>query len=266
MEQVVDYVLHKKEEIKKQAEKIKDNLKMVIIQVNDDPASNSYIKGKMKDLGEVGIKFELMKLSKDISETNLLKIIDNLNNDDSITGFIVQLPLPSQISEEKIKRSVTSKKDIDGFNPLSSFIPATPKGIITYLKDNDVELKGKNAVILGRSEIVGKPMHQVLLKEDMNVTILHSKTSEEDKKFYIEHADLIIVAIGKPYFLKKGQYNYKKDAIVIDVGINRVDDHLVGDCEPDLDVKFQTPVPRGVGLLTRLALILNLMEAYNNGL
>lgn len=258
---ITDYVISKKEEIKKKVSEAKKPLKMIIVQINDDPASEAYVKGKMKDLSEVGINYELLKLSKEISQDNLLKIMDKLNKDDSLTGYIVQLPLPPQIDEEVVKRSVAPSKDIDGFNPLSDFVPATPNGIITYLKDNNVELEGKNAVIIGRSEIVGKPMHQVLLKNNMNVTIIHSKTKEEDKKFYLEHADLIVVAVGKPYFLKKDQYELKKDAIVIDVGINRVDGHLVGDCEPDLGVAFQSPVPKGVGLLTRLALILNLMEA-----
>lgn len=189
-----------------------------------------------------------------------MKFVDKLNNDDSITGFIVQMPLPKQIDEEKVKRAVIKEKDVDGFNPLSKFSPATPKGILTYLEDNDFEFSGKNAVILGRSNIVGKPMHDLLLKKNMNVTILHSKTSEEDKKFYIEHADLIVVAIGKKYFLDN-RYNYKENCVVIDVGINRdVDNHLYGDCVPDLKVNFLSPVPGGVGLLTRLALTLNLLE------
>ena len=139
---------------------------------------------------------------------------------------------------------------------------ATPKGILTYLEDNNFDFSGKNAVILGRSNIVGRPMHDILLNKNMNVTILHSKTNEEDRKFYIEHASLIVVAIGKKYYLDN-RYNYRDDCVVMDVGINRdIDNHLYGDCIPTLNVKFQSPVPRGVGLLTRLSLTLNLIECY----
>ncbi len=268
MVEISDYVHNKKEEVKGFISSLnknsKKNLKIVIVQVNDDEASNSYIKGKIKDLCELGISHQLLKLKKDISENALFEIIDQLNKDESVTGFIVQLPLPPQIDENKVKRMIDPKKDLDGFNPLSPFLSATPKGILTFLKDNRYVMVGKNAVIIGRSDIVGKPMAKALLNENMNVTILHSYTTKEDRKFYLEHADLIIVAVGKPYFIKKDEYKFKKDAVIIDVGINRVNGHLIGDCEPDLGVYFQSPVPRGVGLLTRLALILNLLEAYKN--
>lgn len=266
MELIENYVERKKEELK--LKPYLKEAKMVIVQVNDDPASNSYIKGKTKDLSEVGINNEHLKLSPNICEEDLLKIIDLLNKKEDVHGFIVQLPLPKQIDEWKVKTSIVPQKDIDGFNPLSKFIPATPKGILTYLEDQNFSFESKNAVIIGRSEIVGKPMHQVLLDKNMNVTILHSKTSSLDKKFYLEHADLIIVAVGKPHFLKKEDYNLKPSAIVFDVGINRIFNSelnkniLVGDCEKDLNVSFQSPVPKGVGLLTRLALLLNLEEAY----
>ena len=137
--------------------------------------------------------------------------------------MIVQLPLPKQISEERIKLAVDPKKDIDGFHPLGSFDPCTPKGIVDYLSAEGFNFKGKNAVVLGRSNIVGKPMAKMLLKKDCNVTVLHSKTSEEDKKFYLAHADLIVVAIGRLGYLD-GRFQYKKDAIIVDVGINRGED------------------------------------------
>ena len=146
-------------------------------------------------------------------------------------------------------------------HPLSSFIPCTPKGIVSYLENEGFTFSGKNAVVLGRSNIVGKPMARLLLSRSCNVTVLHSKTSIEDKKFYIKHADLIVVAIGKEGFLNN-DFEYNKDCYVVDVGINRgVDGKLHGDAIPNLPVKLQTPVPGGVGLLTRLALLENLMEA-----
>ncbi len=266
MEEIIEYVKNKKEKIKDYVNNLTNfykPLKIVIVQINDDPASNAYVKGKIKDLSELNISYQLMKLKNDISEKDLLEVVDRLNKDNSVTGFIVQLPLPPHINEKNIKNSIIPTKDLDGFHPLSKFISATPKGIIEFLKDNNYEFDGKNAVILGRSEIVGKPMAKILLAKNMNVTVLHSFTTFEDRKFYLEHADLIIVAIGKPHFIKKNEYNFKKDAVLFDVGISRVDGKLLGDCEPDLGVSFQSPVPKGVGLLTRLALILNLLEAYN---
>ncbi len=262
MQEIKEYVTIKKQKIKEYIDALSVKPKLVIVQVNEDKASCAYVNGKLKDLSEIGAVGELIKLDINVSQDELLSVIERLNKDESVDGFIVQMPLPKQIDEEVIKRSVIPIKDVDGFNPLSTYLSATPKGILTYLEDNDFEFNGKNAVILGRSNIVGKPMHDILLNKNMNVTVLHSKTSEEDRKFYIEHADLIVVAIGKKYYLDN-RYNFKDNCIVMDVGINRdVDNHLYGDCVPDLKVKFQSPVPRGVGLLTRLSLTLNLIECY----
>lgn len=262
MEDIKSYTIKKKDEYKRVVASLTTKPKLVIVQVNEDPASNAYIRGKLKDLDEIGAIGELIKLPMQTSQEDLLKIVDRLNKDKSVTGFIVQLPLPKGIDEELIKRSVNPEKDVDGFNALSDFVPATPKGIETYLVDQEIELDSKNAVVIGRSNIVGKPMQRVLLSHNMNVTILHSHTSKENMKFYIEHADLIVVAVGKSHFLTN-EYNFKKDAIVMDVGINRNDEgKLEGDCVPNLSVAYQSPVPGGVGLLTRLALTINLMEAY----
>lgn len=262
MQEIKEYVTIKKQEIKDFISTLVLKPKLVIVQVNDDKASCAYVNGKLKDLNEIGATGELIKLDTNITQDELLNLIKRLNEDESVDGFIVQMPLPCQIDEELVKRSVNPIKDVDGFNPLSTYLSATPKGILTYLEDNKFEFNGKNAVILGRSNIVGKPMHDILLNKNMNVTVLHSKTTEEDRKFYIEHADLIVVAIGKKYYLDN-RYNYKSNCIVMDVGINRdIDNHLYGDCIPNLNVKFQSPVPRGVGLLTRLSLTLNLIECY----
>ena len=260
MRTIKEYIVDKKEFIKNEIDSLAKKPKLVIVQVNDDPASNAYIRGKLKDSAEVGFDSELIKLSETTSEKDLLDLVEKLNHDDSVTGFIVQMPLPKGIDEEKVKRAVTPSKDVDGFNPLSDLNPATPQGIVTYLKDEGFSFKGKNAVVLGRSNIVGRPMARLLLDESMNVTVIHSKTSEEDKRLYLKNADLIVTAVGKIGVLSN-DYEYKKDAVVIDVGINRGDDgKLHGDALPELNVGFQTPVPGGVGLLTRLALLLNLLK------
>ena len=259
MQIIKEYVLEKKERIKKQLAS-KDPLKMVIIQVGHVPASDRYVRNKAKDAAEVGIDCEIINIPETTTEDELLTLIDGLNCDDTVTGYLVQLPLPKGISEEKVKVAITPDKDIDGFHPLSKTVPATPLGIYNYLKDMNYEFKGKNAVVIGRSNIVGKPMAQLLLKESMNVTVLHSKTSEADKAFYLKHADLIVVATGHMRTLTS-TYKLKARAIVFDVGINVGEDgKLHGDCDLDLHVKFQSPVPGGVGLLTRMSVIDNLIE------
>ncbi|MBO4682818.1 MAG: bifunctional 5,10-methylenetetrahydrofolate dehydrogenase/5,10-methenyltetrahydrofolate cyclohydrolase, partial [Bacilli bacterium] len=215
----------------------------------------------IKDATEVGIEVDLVKLPTTISQEDLIKEIDKINKNDDIDGLIVQMPLPKQIDEEIIKLAVDPAKDIDGFHPLTKMDPCTPKGIINYLRDENIPLCGKNAVVIGRSNIVGKPMARLLLSENCTVTTVHSRTPKEDMKFYIEHADIIVLAIGKAGFLDRS-YNYKPDAVIVDVGINRIDGKLHGDAERDLPVKLQTPVPGGVGLLTRLTLLTNLMQAY----
>ncbi|MPM78008.1 Bifunctional protein FolD protein [bioreactor metagenome] len=262
---IKEYVLLRKEQIKSEINGFKRKPFFAIVQVNDDPASNSYIKGKIKDAEELGISTDLIKLDESTTESELLKLIETLNNNGQIDGFIVQLPLPKHISEDKIKMAINPHKDIDGFHPLSTLSPCTPKGIVDYLKFINEKIEGKNAVVIGRSNIVGKPMAKILLKENANVTILHSKTKLEDMQFYLSHADIIVVAIGKLHFLDE-RFNYKPTAIIVDVGINRDENGLHGDALPNLKVRIQTPVPGGVGLLTRLALMENLIEVYKNGI
>lgn len=260
---IKEYVQTRKEELKEEISSYSRVPQFVIVQVNDDPASNAYIKGKLKDAAEVGINCELRKFDINISQEDLIEEIKKINKDSKVDGLIVQMPLPKHINEEEIKLAVDPKKDVDGFHPLSNLDPCTPKGIINYLKHCNTNFVGKNAVVIGRSNIVGKPMAKLLLKEHCNVTVLHSRTTREDMEMYISHADIIVIAIGKPCFLNSS-FSYKKDAIIVDVGINRVDGHLVGDAEPNLPVKLQTPVPGGVGLITRLTLLDNLMEIYRN--
>ena len=257
MQNIKEYVEAKKTDLRGQL--VGNNLKAVIIQVGSLEASNRYVRNKIKDLEEVGIATHLIKLPETISEEDLLNSLSCLNSNPEVTGYLVQLPLPKHISEEKVNLAIDPKKDIDGFHPLSKTVAATPLGAFNYLKDMNYEFSGKNAVIIGRSHIVGRPMHKLLLDADMNVVILHTKTSEEDKRFYLEHADLIIVAAGKAGVLNSS-YKLKESAVVLDIGINfNEEGKLIGDCEQNLPVAFQSPVPGGCGLLTRLAVIENLV-------
>ena len=259
MQVIKEYVAEKKERLKKELSE-QDPIKMVIVQIGHVPASDRYVRNKAKDAAEVGIDCEIDNLPEDIEEEVLLDMLEGLNKEHSVNGYLVQLPLPKHISEEKVKLAVAPEKDIDGFHPLSKTVPATPLGIYNYLKDMNYEFVGKNAVVIGRSNIVGKPMAQLLLKESMNVTVLHSKTPEVEKRMFIRHADLIVVATGHRHTLT-ADYELKPTAVVIDVGINvNEEGKLDGDCDRDLPVAFQSPVPGGVGLLTRLSVIDNLIE------
>lgn len=256
---VKEYVNLRKDEMKNLVLKMDKKPCIAIVQVNEDAGSNAYVKGKLKDANELGINADLIKLPLDTKQEELLEIIDQLNKDKVHDGFIVQMPLPKGIDEETIKLAVSPNKDVDGFHPLSKLSPCTPKGIMNYLHHENIPILGKNAVVIGRSNIVGKPMAKLLLKESANVTVLHSKTSFEDMFRYIENADIIVIAIGKKHFLDN-KFKYKKSAVIIDVGISRDESGLHGDALPDLPVYLQTPVPGGVGLLTRLALYENLLE------
>lgn len=259
------YVLERKEQLKHLISQSIKKPHLVIVQMNDDAASNAYVRGKIKDCEEVGIIAELIRVPLDETEEQLCARLEELNQRDDVDGYIVQMPLPSHIHEEKIKLLVHPKKDVDGFHPCSLYQPCTPKGVIDYLLHENMVFRGKNAVVLGRSYIVGRPLAKMLLDLDTNCVVLHTKTTEKDKKRYIEHADFIFSAVGKPGVLDE-RYQYKKDAVIVDIGISRVDGHLHGDAKPNLPVLLQTPVPGGVGLLTRLTLLWNVWEAYQHGI
>lgn len=258
---IKEYIASRKQEIKAYVEGLEVKPHLVIVQINEDQASNAYVKGKLKDSAELGINAVLIKLPIETTQEELLKLIDSLNHDDSVDAFIVQMPLPKHINEETIKLAVAPEKDVDGFHPLSELNPCTPQGIIDYLHAEGVQMQGLNALVIGRSNIVGKPMAKLLLKEHCNVTVVHSRTTPEDMKFYVNHADIIVIAIGKMHYLDES-YTYKSDAVIVDVGISRDENGLHGDATPNLPVKLQTPVPGGVGLLTRLSLIENLIRIY----
>ena len=264
MQIIKEYVAERKQQIKNEIEYRKLNGNpiphLAIIQVGNVEASNRYVKNKIADCEACGITCELFHYDEDITETRLLEIVEELNNSSAITGFIVQFPLPKHISEAKVMKAIAAEKDLDGFNKYSKTTPATPLGIYKYLKDMNYDFVGKNAAVIGRSEIVGKPMAELLINESMNVTVLHSKTPEHAKKFYLANADLIVVATGHIGTLTKDYY-LKQSAMVFDVGINfDTDGKMIGDCERDLCIEFQSPVPGGCGLLTRLALLENALK------
>lgn len=261
-----------KEETKAKVEQLKKEgkeISLAVIQVGNDPASSVYVGNKKKACEYVGIKSLSYELPENISEEELLKLIIKLNKDDSVDGILVQLPLPSHINEDRVIETIDCKKDVDGFHPMNvgalsigkkGFISCTPYGIIKLLKRSGIEISGKECVVVGRSNIVGKPMAMLLLRENGTVTIAHSKT--KDLKEVTKRADILIVAIGKPKFITS---EYVKDgAVVIDVGIHRNENNkLCGDVDFDdvVDkVSAITPVPGGVGPMTIAMLMNNCVE------
>jgi methylenetetrahydrofolate dehydrogenase (NADP+)/methenyltetrahydrofolate cyclohydrolase len=267
-------------QIKDEVLKIKSSGKKVphlaAILVGEDGASKTYVTAKEKDCLEVGFNSTVLKFDANITETELLLEIEKINNNPEIDGLIVQLPLPKHINEKKITESISYKKDVDGFHPynvglmfkgLPTFLPATPYGIIKLLEHYQIETGGKHCVVIGRSDIVGKPMSALMLQKNCTVTVCHSRTVDLAK--YTLDADIVIAAIGSPKFLKANMI--KEGAVVIDVGITRVEDanskkgfKLLGDVDfEDLSEKASwiTPVPGGVGPMTRVGLLLNTLDA-----
>jgi methylenetetrahydrofolate dehydrogenase (NADP+)/methenyltetrahydrofolate cyclohydrolase len=245
---------------------------LAVIIVGDDPASQSYVKGKSKACDEVGITNTTIQLPSDVSQQDLIQTIDELNRNSKIDGILVQLPLPSHIDEASVMNYINPLKDVDGFHPVNvdglytgkkCIKPCTPSGIIKLLKKANVEIEGKNVVVLGRSKIVGLPVAKMLLDENATVTVCHSKT--KNLKEITSQADILIVAIGKPKFVTTDMV--KDGAVVIDVGVNRVDGKLVGDVDFD-NVEYKTsvitPVPGGVGPMTITCLLENTIECFKN--
>lgn len=244
--------------------------KLVVVLVGDDAASQSYVGGKEKACQRVGLLSEVIRLSQDASTQDVLKVVNTLNQSVDVDGILVQLPMPAQIDAETIIQAIDPHKDVDGLHPVNvaklyakqkGFVPCTPKGIMTLLKETQIEVSGLNAVVIGRSALVGRPIAQLLLNQNATVTVCHSKT--RDIAQYTRQADLIVVAMGKARFLKPEHLH--KAPVVIDVGINRIDGKLVGDCDyeaiKDLCDAI-TPVPGGVGPMTIASLLENTLEAY----
>ncbi len=268
-----------REKIKEKTKAIKDKYSRVpglaAVLVGEDPASQIYVRNKRKSCEDVGIYSEEHKLPESTTQDELLELINKLNNDKKINGILVQLPLPKHIDDSLILNSVSSEKDVDGFHPINAgylfegkpqFIPCTPHGIIKMLEFYDIDIEGKNAVVLGRSNIVGKPAAILLLQKNATVTICHSRTKNLED--ILKEADIIVAAIGRAHFVKKEMV--KEGAIVIDVGINRLDTgKLAGDVDFEAVKKisgFITPVPGGVGPMTITMLLWNTLTSLEKSI
>jgi methylenetetrahydrofolate dehydrogenase (NADP+) / methenyltetrahydrofolate cyclohydrolase len=250
-------------------------LKLVTVQVGEDPASALYLRLKHKAADEVGIETDDRKLPEAMTEEELLALVDDLNADESVDGILVQLPLPPQIDEARVIRAVDPVKDVDGFHPFNAgqlylgrptLVPATPLGIMALLAEHRVPLEGAEAVVVGRSDIVGKPVAHLLLQANASVTICHSRT--RDLPRYTLEADVLVVAVGSPEVVTADMV--KQGSAVVDVGINRTEAGVVGDVSPDAAglAGFLTPVPGGVGPMTIAMLLRNTVKAarYRRGL
>ena len=267
-----------REELKREVLALKDKHNKVpgltVILIGDLAPSQIYVKNKEKSANEVGLKSEVIRYPYSVEEVEVLKKIEELNKDDSVSGILVQLPLPKHIDKQKVIEAITPEKDVDGFHPMNvgnlssgyeSSIPCTPLGCYLLIKKIEPNLNGKKAVIVGRSNLNGKPMTQLLLKENCTVTITHSKT--KDLKGECLKGDIIVAAVGIPE-LVKGDW-VKKEAIVIDVGINKTENGLVGDVafdEVSKVAKALTPVPGGVGPMTIACLLKNTIECFKRNL
>ena len=264
-----------KDELKVEAAKLKEagrEVTLAVIQVGNDPASTVYVGNKKKACDYIGIRSLAYELPESTTQEELLKLVEELNDRDDVDGILVQLPLPSHIDEDTVIKTISPKKDVDGFHPQSvgalsigqkGFVSCTPAGIIELLKRSDIDIEGKECVIIGRSNIVGKPMALLMLRENATVTICHSRT--KNLKEVAKRADILIVAIGKPEFVTS-EY-VKEGAVVIDVGIHRRDngklcgDVLFSNVEPIASAI--TPVPGGVGPMTIAMLMHNCIDAPN---
>lgn len=243
---------------------------LTVILIGDNPASKSYVNGKKKASSETGISSDVIEMSESATEKELLHKIHELNNDQSVHGILVQLPLPNHIDEQIVIEAIDPAKDVDGFHPVNigrmmtgkdTFLSCTPYGILTMLKSYDIQIEGKHAVIVGRSNIVGKPVGQMLLNENATVTYCHSKTPSLID--YTIKADILIVAMGRPNVIH--EEHLKEGAVIVDVGINRLEDgSLTGDVDFNavLDkASYITPVPKGVGPMTITMLLQNTIKA-----
>ena len=263
-----------REKLKEKVSKLKSTYNTVpgltVILVGEDPPSKIYVKNKEKSAIEVGINSEVIRYPDNVEEKVVLNKIKELNKNEKVSAILVQLPLPKHIDKRKVIETIDPKKDVDGFHPVNvgnlssgydSTIPCTPLGCYLLIKDTEKNLNGKHAVIIGRSNLNGKPMTQLLLKENCTVTITHSKT--KDLKAECKRADIIVAAVGRAKLVKADWV--KKDAIVIDVGINKTDSGLVGDVDFDEVSKVAkaiTPVPGGVGPMTIACLLSNTVECF----
>ena len=268
-----------KDELKEKVTALKDTgteVALAVIQVGNDPASSVYVRNKKKACEYIGIRSLSYELPEETTEDALIELIEKLNKDETVNGILVQLPVPKHIDPDKIIRTISPEKDVDGFHPQNvgklvigeeGFVSCTPAGVIQLLKRSGIEISGKNCVVVGRSNIVGKPMALLMLRENATVTIAHSKT--KNLKELCQTADILIVAIGKPQFITADYV--KEGAVVVDVGIHRIPSEtakngwkLVGDVDYDHvapKCSYITPVPGGVGPMTIVTLLQNTIKA-----
>lgn len=260
------YVAIAKDRIKKEVYSFTEKPELVVLQIDHNPASDTYISGKEKDCNEVGIDFIKFNFdsSKD-SQNKIVEIIQAANNDKYVNGILLQVPIPEKYDLKYLQSLISPEKDVDGFKRDSLFDPCTPKGIMDWLEYNHIDLEGKDVAVIGRSDIVGKPLTRMLINKGATVVCCNSHT--KDIKTYTKHADIVITAIGKPKYFDASYFSNKTE-LVIDVGINRDENNkLCGDVD-DGNVLlafphiYITPVPGGVGLLTRVALLDNVVTAY----
>ena len=237
--------------------------KLVILQINDDESSKIYLKKKKEECKRLGIKVEIIKITTDTSEEKIINKIRKLNSDENINGIIIQLPIDKKYSKEKIIDTIALEKDIDGLRKNSNYLPSTVCGIIKILKEYKINIDGKNIVIINRSELIGKPLFNYFINNNATVTMCHSKT--KDISLYTKTADIIVSAVGKKDFLTYDMI--KKNSVIIDCGINKTDEKVYGDVNyesvKDKEI-FLTPVPGGVGPMTVISLMKNLIEATIN--
>ncbi len=268
---IKEIIERKKLDLKEKIESLKKEEiypKLVVIHANKDAASEVYISKKRKMCEELGILEEEYYFEEDVKQEEILELLNKLNNDNSVHGILVQLPIYNHLDTTEILEAISPKKDVDGFHPVNigkvmqgvgGIAPCTPKGVMTILDELNIEIEGKNATVIGRSIIVGRPMASLLLNRGATVTTCHSKT--QDLKEHTKNADILIVAVGKPHLVTEDMV--KDDAIVIDVGINRVDGKLIGDVDTEnvsKKARYITPVPGGVGLTTVYTLMENVIE------
>ncbi len=261
----------KLEELKNEVLKLDRPLGLTVIQVGDDSASNIYVKQKSKMASNLGVNFNHIKLEEDVREEEILKIIDDLNRDNNVDGILVQMPLPEHLNSRVIQNAISPLKDVDGLTDINMgmlvhkkncLIPCTPLGVMELLKYYNIDVAGKNVAIVGRSDLVGRPMAEVMINSDATVTLCHSKTN--NLKDITKNADILVVAVGKAKLITSDMV--KDGVVVVDVGINRLEDgSLCGDVDFD-DVSskcsYITPVPGGVGQMTVLELGYNTYKAY----
>lgn len=259
------------EDLKDKINKLDTKLGLTVIQVGEDPASSVYVRQKNKMAESLGFNFNHIKLDENIKEEELLNIIEELNNDDNVDGILVQMPIPNHLNAKKVQNTILPCKDVDGLTDINmgrlshnidSLVPCTPMGIIDLLKYYNIDISGKNVVIIGRSDLVGKPLASLMTNNDATVTLCHSKT--KNLSFYTKNADILVAAIGRANFIKKE--DVKDGAIIVDVGINRMEDgKLCGDVlfeEVKDKTSYITPVPGGVGQMTVAELGYNTYKAH----